>query len=172
MSSSIKNFTQQYGSAYQLESAVKVVKKPSRQGFSGSRSLFTLLFSAVTAAGLVVSYQVMDSVEEGHVLVMWMALWYVAFAALALFANTARQAVQRLKGALDAWSRNVARKHAEQRMWDMAESDPRLMADLQAAKLKQAGWADAHVAHVAWGDQVVKSTSGIARDYTNGYGYV
>lgn len=169
MSSSIKNFTQQYGSAYKLESAVKVVKKPSRQGFSGSRILFALLFSAVTAAGLVVSYEVMDSVQESHLLVMWMALWYVAFAALALFASTARQVVQHMKDTLDAWSSNVARKHADQRMWEMAKSDPRLMADLQAAKLNKAGWADAHV---AWGDQVVKSTPCIARDYTNGYGYV
>ena len=169
MNSSIKNFTQQYGSAYQLESAVKVVKKPARQGFSGSRILFALLFSAVTAAGLVVSYQVMDSVDEGHLVVMWMALWYVAFAALAMFAGTARQIARHLKENLDQWSRNVARKRADQRLWDMAKSDPRLMADLQAAKLNQADGGDAYV---AWGDTIVKSSPSIARDYTNGYGYV
>ena len=169
MSSSIKNFTQQYGSAYQLEAAWQEVNKPEGQGFFSSRILFALVFSAVTAAGLVVSYNVMDSVQEGHVLVMWMALWYVAFAALALFTGTARQVGLHLKENLDQWSSNVARKHADQRMWEMAKSDPRLMADLQAAKLNKAGWADAHV---AWGDQVVKSTPCIARDYTNGYGYV
>ncbi|MGV8805149.1 MAG: hypothetical protein ACWA6Y_09320 [Polaromonas sp.] len=169
MNSSIENFTQQYGSAYRLESAVKVVKKPVRQGFSGSRSLFALLFSAVTAAGLVVSYEVMDSVEEGHLLVMWMALWYVAFAALAMLAGTVRQIGQHLKANLDQWSRNVAAKRADQRLWNMAKSDPRLMADLQAAKLLKESQGDAHV---AWEHQVVKAGPSIVRDYTNGYGYV
>ena len=149
MNKAIENFTQQYGSAYRLESAVSVAKKPARQGASGSRGLFAVLFSAVTAAAWVVSYEVMDSVDEGHLLIMWMALWYVAFAALAMLGGTVRRMSQRL--------------------WNLAKSDLRLSADLHAAKLNPAGGAEASV---AWGDTIVKSSPHIERDYTNGYGYV
>lgn len=169
MNSAIEHFTQQYGSAYRLESAVNVVKKPARQGFSGSRGLFALLFSAVTAATLVVSYEVMDSAQEGHLLIMWMALWYVAFAALAMFEGTARRMSKRLKATVDQWLRNAASKRADERLWNSAQSDPRLMADLQAALLRQ---TDGVEDSVAWGDTIVKSSPHIARDYTNGYGYV
>ena len=54
-----------------------------RKRISGTRSLATLLLSAMVAAAMVVAYQVMDSVAEGHLLVVWIALWAVAFAALA-----------------------------------------------------------------------------------------
>lgn len=169
MNKAIENFTQQYGSAYRLESAVSVAKKPARQGLSRSRSLFALLFSAVTAATLVVSYEVMDSVEESHLLIMWMALCYVVFAALAMLEGTVRRISQRLKASVAQWRRNLASKRADERLWDMAKSDPRLMADLQAARLNQADGAEASL---AWGDTIVKSSPNIARDYTNGYGYV
>ena len=169
MNNAIKNFTQQYGSAYRLEAAVTVVKKPARQRLSGSRGLFAVLFSALTAAALVVSYEVMDSAEESHLLIMWMALWYVAFAALAMLGGTARRLSQRLKANVDQWFRHAASKRADQRLWNSALSDPRLMADLQAALQKQSVGVEACV---AWGDTIVKSSPNIARDYTNGYGYV
>lgn len=169
MSNAIENFTQQYGSAYRLESAVDTVKKPARQASSGSRGLFAVLFSAVTAAAWVVSYEVMDSVEEGHLLIMWMVLWYVAFAALAMLGGSVRRMSQPLKANVDQWFRHAASKRADERLWNNAKSDPRLMADLQAALLKQSVVAENSV---AWGDTIVKSSPNIARDYTNGYGYV
>ncbi|MEC5214403.1 hypothetical protein RCH06_002966 [Polaromonas sp. CG_9.5] len=169
MNNAIENFTQQYGSAYRLESAVDTVKKPARQAYSGSRGLFAVLFSAVTAAAWVVSYEIMDSVEEGHLLIMWMALWYVAFAALAMLGGTARRMSQRLKASANQWVRDAASKRADERLWDNAKSNPRLMADLQAARLRQSVGVEACV---AWGDTIVKSSPHIARDYTNGYGYV
>ena len=48
-------------------------------------------------------------------------------------------------------------------------SATRTRADLQAARLKPEGDVKAVV---AWGDTIVKSSPHIARDYTNGYGYV
>ena len=169
MNNAIENFTQQYGSAYRLESPVSAAKKPARQGLSRSRGLFAVLFSAVTAAALVVSYEVMDSVQESHLLIMWMALWYVAFAALAMLGGTMRRMSQRLMASVAQWRRHLASQRADKCLWDLAKSDPRLMADLQAARLKQEGDVKAVV---AWGDTIVKSSPHIARDYTNGYGYV
>lgn len=106
---------------------------PGRAGFFGTRGLATLLLSAMAAAVMVVAYQVMDSAAEGHLLVLWIGLWAVAFAVLALFAGTARNLAARLKGGLDAWSQSLAEARADQRMWAVARSDPRVMSDLLAA---------------------------------------
>lgn len=127
----IKYSTQHPGVA-RAESAIDAAKR-LRQGFSGTRGLATLLLSAMAAAVMVVAYQVMDSVTEGHLLVMWIALWAVAFAVLALFAGTARNVAKRLKAGLDSWSRSLAEARADQRLWATAKADSRVMADLQAA---------------------------------------
>ncbi len=129
-------YSAQHHGADRVESAMDAAQQ-MRHGFSGTRGLATLLLSALTAAIMVVAYQVMDSVAEGHLLVMWIALWAVAFAALALFAGTTRQLAARTKNSLDAWSRSLAQARADQRLWTMARQDDRLMADLQAAMMHE-----------------------------------
>ncbi len=123
--------------------ALIAVAGPVRQGVSGTRALATLLLSAMAAAIMVVAYQVMDSMVEGHLLVMWIALWAVAFAALALFAGAARNLAARLKAALDGWSLSMAQARADQRLWALAQSDPRVMADLQVAMAHHEAEAEA-----------------------------
>jgi hypothetical protein len=138
----IKYSTQHPGVA-RAESAFGAVRQLAH-AFSGTRGLATLLLSAIAAAVMVVAYQVMDSVTEGHLLVMWIAVWAVAFAVLAMFAGTARNAAVSLKAGLDSWSRGVAEARADQRLWQAARNDPRVMADLQMALLRSQ--ADAEVA--------------------------
>ena len=60
----------------------------------------------------------------------------MAFVALAIFAGTARRIASRLKTGLDSWSRRVAQSRADQRLWAIAQSDPRVMSDLHAAMLR------------------------------------
>lgn len=61
----------------------------------------------------------MDSMAEGHRLVIWVAMWAVAFAVLALFAGTtARNLAARVKAGLDGWSRSLAEARADQRIWE------------------------------------------------------
>ena len=115
-----------------VESAIEAAQQ-LRRGFSSTRGLATLLLSAVAAAVMVVAYQVMDNVAEGHLLVLWIGLWAVAFATLAMFAATARSLALSLKASLDTWSRKVAAQRADVRLWAMARSDARVMADLQCA---------------------------------------
>ncbi|MDB5891462.1 MAG: hypothetical protein JWP47_2293 [Polaromonas sp.] len=115
-----------------IEAAVGAAQH-MRRGFSGGRGLAKLLLSALVAAVLVVAYEVMDTVAEGHLLVLWTSLWAVAFAALALFAGTARRAATGIRRSLDGWSRRVAEAKADERLWKTAKTDPRVMADLQAA---------------------------------------
>ena len=125
-------YSTQHPGVARVESAIGAAQQ-MRRGFSGARGLATLLLSAVAAAVLVVAYQVMDSVAEGHLLVMWIAMWAVAFAVLGAFAGTSRQLALRLKAGLDAWSRSMAVARADDRLWSLAQTDSRVMADLQVA---------------------------------------
>ena len=94
---------------------------------------------------MVAAYEVMDTVAEGHLLVLWTALWVAAFAALALFANNARRLTASLKAGLDTWSSAIAQGRADQRLWAIAKSDPRIMADLQVALQRNVDADDALV---------------------------
>ena len=114
-----------------LESAASSAQQIKRNFFS-TRSLAMLLLSAIAAAVMVVAYQVMDSMAEGHLLALWIGIWGAAFATLAIFASTARHAVIKTKTSLDAWSRGIATKRSDERLWAMAKTDARLMSDLQA----------------------------------------
>lgn len=100
------------------------------QEFSSTRGVALLLLSALAAAVMAVAYEVMDdATAQSHLLVLWVGLWALAFAALALSANMAL----RLKDMLNAWSARQARARADRRLWAMAQQDERLMADLQMA---------------------------------------
>ncbi|MEO6016735.1 MAG: hypothetical protein ABIP46_05725 [Polaromonas sp.] len=130
------NYSKEHPGVTRVESAL-VAAQQLQKGFSGTRGLASLLLSAVAAAVMVVAYQVMDSVAEGHLLVMWIAMWAVAFAVLALFAGTARNLAARTRAGLDSWSRSMAEARADQRLWEVARSDPRVMADLQTAMTRE-----------------------------------
>ena len=114
-----------------LESATSSAQQIKRN-FSSTRSLATLLLSAIAAAVMVVAHQVANSMADGHLLLLWTGMWAIAFATLAAFANTARHAAAGAKASLDSWSRGIATRRADERLWAMAKTDPRLMSDLQA----------------------------------------
>lgn len=114
-----------------LESAYDAARQ-LRRGF-GTRGLAAMLLAAIASAMVVVADQVVSTWADGDLLAAWIALWVVGFAALALFAGTARRLAIRTVASADAWSVRVARNRADERMWSIAQKDPRVMADLQAA---------------------------------------
>lgn len=114
-----------------------------RKHWSAFSGLVALLLTAVVAAVLVVAYQVMDSVVEGHLLVLWMALWALAFTGMALYSGTARNLVVRGKAALDSWAYGQAKARADERLWVIAKTDSRVMADLHSAITRQQSLAEA-----------------------------
>ena len=115
-----------------------------------SRGLAAVLLGAVVSALVVAANQLVDNwAEEGHLLMAWVALWAVGFAAVALFAGSARRLAGRIVKALDAWSLREARARADKRLWATALRDPRIMADLQVAMGHAAQQADIALAAVA-----------------------
>ena len=138
------NHPAEHPGVVRFESAVGSVRQ-FRQGFDSTRGLAGLLLAAIVAAMVVVADQLVENWAEGHLLVVWVAMWMVAFAALALFAGTARRVVT----GLDNWSSAIALARADVRLWEAAKADPRVMADLQVAMARQEFSAEATLKSVA-----------------------
>ena len=100
---------------------------------TSSKTLANLLLAAGVAALLVAVDQLIVNWAESHVVAAWLALWAVAVLAIVLLRGLTRSLAQHLMSGLDAWSAHVARKRADARLWSIAQSDPRLMSDLQGA---------------------------------------
>ncbi len=104
-----------------------------RRGFDCTKGLSAMLLAAMVSSLVVVADQLIDTWADGHLLVAWIALWLVGFSALAIFAGAARKLAVTAVGALDAWSVRVAKTRADKRLWAIAKTDARVMADLTAA---------------------------------------
>ena len=100
---------------------------------TSSKTLANLLLAAGVAALVVGVDQLIDNWAESHVVAAWLALWAVAVLAIVALRGLTRHLAQNLMTGLDAWSAHVARSRADERLWSMAQSDPRLMSDLQVA---------------------------------------
>ena len=118
-----------------LESAATTTKV-MRRGFDSTRGLSAMLLAAMVSALVVVADQLIESWADGHLMVAWVSLWLVGFAALAIFAGAARKLAVTVVGSLDAWSQRVAQTRSDERLWAIAQSDPRVMADLNAAQAR------------------------------------
>lgn len=101
-----------------------------------SKTLAGMMLAAVLAALLVVAAQVIDTWTDGHLLLGWVALWTVAFAALALLAPPLRQLCSTLALALAHAARELKQRRLEESMWEHAKQDPRIMAELQGAMMR------------------------------------
>ncbi|MFZ4478995.1 MAG: hypothetical protein ACOYNZ_03765 [Rhodoferax sp.] len=129
------SFPSRHSGVERLESAFAIVQNV-RHGFDSARSLSVMLLAAMVSAMLVVADQLMETWVDGHLLVVWVALWLLGFVGLAVFSMPARGLARVAVGALNAWSARLAQKRADQRLWSLAKADPRLMADLDAARAR------------------------------------
>ncbi len=125
-------YASQHPGVERFERAVDTARN-LRKGFDSTRGLSALLLAAMVSALVVVADQLMETWADGHLLAAWMLMWMVGFAALALLAPTARTLARSVVSNLDTWSRGVARRRADERLWELARKDTRVMADIQAA---------------------------------------
>lgn len=107
---------------------------PARaQASEASRTLAGMLLAASLAALLVVADQVIDTWTDGHLLAGWVALWTVAFAALAFLAPPLRKVAAYAAGGFMGHLAERRAERAEAQMWEMARHDPRVMEEIRAA---------------------------------------
>ena len=133
MASSVQpGFPSQHPNVVRNETEIGTARA-SRRGFDSTKGLSVMLLAAMVSALVVVADQLIDTWADGHLLAAWVALWLVGFAALALFAAPARNLAISAVNALNAWSARIARDRADARLWTIARTDPRVMAELTAA---------------------------------------
>jgi hypothetical protein len=107
---------------------------PAAAPATSTKTLASVMLTAAVAAMVVMADQLIDSWAETHIVAAWLALWAVAAVAIGLLRGVTRSLAQNLMTGLDAWSAHVARRRADERIWAMAQSDPRLMSEFQVAK--------------------------------------
>ncbi|MFN3377043.1 MAG: hypothetical protein ACK40S_10890 [Burkholderiaceae bacterium] len=127
------DYPTQHPGVVRAENAAAALKDAAHS-FEGARGTATLLLAAVVSALLVVANQVIDTWSEGHLLAAWMVLWVVAFAALALLATPTRRAGLALRAAWGRWAEARRRAAEDERTWNLATQDYRVMADLILAR--------------------------------------
>ena len=96
-------------------------------------TLATMLLAAIVTALVVAADSLVEAYADEHLLISWIVLWAVGFAALALFRGVALQWSGALSGAMDTWLQRAAHRRADALFLAAAQHDPRIMAELQAA---------------------------------------
>lgn len=102
-----------------------------------SRTLAAMLMAAVLSALLVVADQLIDTWADGHLMLAWVLMWSVAFVALAWLAVPMRHLASHAANLIHGWWAEYDRTRNEEAMWEYAKRDPRVMAELQAARARQ-----------------------------------
>jgi hypothetical protein len=127
-------FPQQHPGVDRAERAMVALK-----GLWGQARHGNLLLAALVSALLVVLDQVIDTWSEGHLLAAWIVMWVVAFAAMALFAQPARDLALGMRGSVARWRAALREAANDRRLWEVARIDPRVMSDLQCARDRSSG---------------------------------
>ena len=120
--------------------------RPLRGRAYEGRGLAALLLAAMVAALMVVAEHLISTWNDGGLLVAWVALWVVAFAALALGANSSRALATRFTRRWRTGALRRAQARSDARLLQAANADPRIMAELQAALSRAGDGSDASVA--------------------------
>lgn len=128
-------YPKEHRSAARLEAQSTAVVRLGEQ-FKGAKGLVAMLLAGALSALVVVGDQIVSTWTDGHLLMAWVALWAMVFAALALFAEAPRGWPTRVIAALEARAKAAAERAADEHIWAVAQSDPRFMADIQAARLR------------------------------------
>jgi hypothetical protein len=131
------NYPTHHEGIERVEVALDSAANAYRQ-FDGARSVATFLLAAVVSGLIFAANQLIDTWADGHLLAAWIALWSVAFAALALAAGPIRRAVLSVKhfdgsAMYAAWSARRKARINDEKMWNYAKQDPRVMAEIMRA---------------------------------------
>lgn len=115
-----------------IENAASFLKTRALR-FNGSRALAAMLVTAIVAAILVVANQLIETITDGHLFAAWIGLWAIGFAAMALLLDPVFAGVAALRKAWGLWRAERRLAAQDEKMWDLALRDARVMADIQAA---------------------------------------
>ena len=115
-----------------LENADAALRATAGRLFN-AKTLAGPLVAAALAASVIVAEQIINTWADGQLLLAWLALWFMLFAAFALFSEAVFGWSEMLGAAIGHWSDKGAQQAADAQVWQVARTDHRVMADLRAA---------------------------------------
>lgn len=107
--------------------------KPAR---AEAPSLTVAIATATMALSVVLADRYLSVWTDGHVVAAWLLMWAVVFAVFVATRTPSRLLAVRVKRGLDQMAARAADRRAERRFEQLAKSDPRIMAELQAARAR------------------------------------
>lgn len=129
------DFPTTHGGVARIESALLSARAIGSR-LRGARGLVGMLLAGAFSALVVVADQVVSSWADGQVVIAWIGLWVVLFAALVLFAEASRGWADSVLRWVEDWSQARARRAQDEHTWRYALSDPRFMSELQIARCR------------------------------------
>jgi hypothetical protein len=111
---------------------VHATRKPASRGAS------TSMLAIGAALALVAATAFFDTWSDHHSLMVWSLVWAFAFVGLAMLAAPLRRSTVYLLNATRALRVRQQAAAADRALWALAETDPRIMADLSRAMTRDA----------------------------------
>lgn len=119
---------QRLADAGQVSRGVKHARQP----------LLSYVIAGAAALVLILANWFESSEAQGlPMLTAWAVLWAMAFASITLFSTPVRRAVRMARSGYRAWVSSRQQAAADERIWNAALQDARLMADLARAMDRQ-----------------------------------
>ncbi len=136
------DFSPTHGGVQRLTDSFGLVRRfaatlPRAKGLPG------VLVAGGVAAAIVVADQIVSAWADGHLLLAWVAMWVVVFTLLALFSDAIGAWPTALRQRIAASMQASAQRAEDERTWAVAQSDPRVMAELQNALTRAQQQAEA-----------------------------
>ena len=113
--------------------------KQAAAAMTSARGAASMLLAAIVSALLVVANEVIDTWSQGHLMVAWIALWTIGFAALALAAGPVRSFVSKTSLTMRHWAAAHRALAQDEALWQVALTDARVMADISRAMSQDGG---------------------------------
>jgi hypothetical protein len=132
-----REYAMEHSGVVRAEQAAQAISHAVKN-FNGTRATATLLLAAVVSALVVAANQVVGTWSDNHLMAAWITLWTVAFAAIGLLASPLLHVAKSLRRGLTTWSVNRRQAEADQKLWSVALTDARVMADISRAMASDA----------------------------------
>lgn len=129
------DFSTSHGGVTRMANAFSDLGRLTAQARS-TKGVAGVLVAGGVSAVIVVAEQIVSAWADGHLLLAWIAMWVIVFALLAVFSDAVRGWPESLRQRFAQWRAAAARRAEDDRTWEAAQADPRLMAELQFALIR------------------------------------
>lgn len=136
-----REYAMEHSGVVRAEQAAQAIGHAVKN-FNGTSATATLLLAAVVAALMVAASQFVNNWTDSHLMAAWLTVWTVGFAAIGLLASPLLHVAKSLRSGLKTWNARRRQAEADQKLWSVALTDARVMADISRAMTSDAETAE------------------------------